>query len=72
MNKEEKLKGNILAPNKEEKLLFDYFLSRLEHFGRQNIKTSKDLIEVYERYTVKDVDSNCSCCAGERNIINDE
>lgn len=58
--------------DKEEKLLFDYFLSRLEHFDQHNIKTSKDLIEVYKRYYVKDIDSNCSCCAAERNIIDDE
>ncbi len=54
-----------------EKLLFDYFFNELAHFQRKDIKTSKDLIEYYkENITIKEIDSNCSCCGG-RDIIND-
>lgn len=55
-----------------EKLLFDYFLNRIDHWQRQDIKTSKDLIEFYENnLTIRDSDANCSCC-GERDIIDDD
>ena len=45
-----------------EKLLFDYFLKQIDHWQRQEIKTSKDLIEFYENnLTITDSDANCSC-----------
>lgn len=48
-----------------EKLLFDYFLKQIDHWQRQKIKTSKDLIEFYENnLTITDSDANCSCGGG--------
>ena len=56
-----------------EKLLFDYFLKQIDHWQRQEIKTSKDLIEFYENnLTITDSDANCSCCGGDRDIIDDD
>ena len=54
-------------PADSEKLLFDYFLSELDFYNRQDIKTSKDLIEYYkENVTIRDGDEdNCSCCGRE-------
>ena len=57
-----------------EKLLFDYFLNELDFYNRQDIKTSKELVEYYrENVTIKDGDDNdCSCCGGGREIIDDD
>jgi hypothetical protein len=56
-----------------EKLLFDYFLNELDFYSRKDIKTSKDLIEYYrENIIIKDGDDSCSCCGGERNIVDDD
>ena len=60
--------------NNNEKLLFDYFLNELDFYKRQDIKTSKELIEHYrENITIKDDNErDCSCCGGGRDIIDDD